>query len=92
MSRSAAELSATETLRQELDRSEDLAVLRRLWSEARAQIDMHAGPDRRPELRRLQRLAAEQHVREGVVVSRTEELVPHRTGDQRSEGELGEGA
>jgi hypothetical protein len=56
MRRSSAEISATETLRRELDRAEDPATLRRLHEQARAYIDTHAGPDRRPELHRLQRL------------------------------------
>lgn len=56
MRRSSAELSATETLRTELDRAEDRHTLRRLHEQARAYIDAAAGPDRRPELRRLQRL------------------------------------
>ena len=56
MRRSSAEISATETLRHELDRAEDPATLRRLHEQARAYIDTHAGPDRRPELHRLQRL------------------------------------
>jgi hypothetical protein len=55
MRRSSAEISATETLRHELDRAEDPATLRRLHEQARAYIDTHAGPDRRPELHRLQR-------------------------------------
>jgi hypothetical protein len=55
--RSSAELS-TETLRQELGRGEDPATLRRLWEQARDYIEAGAGPDRRPELRRLQRLCS----------------------------------
>lgn len=55
MRRSSTEISATETLRRELDRAEDLANLRRLHEHARAYIETHAGPDRRPELHRLQR-------------------------------------
>jgi len=56
MHRSSAELSATETLRRELGRGEDPATLRRLWEQARDYIETGTGPDRRPELRRLQRL------------------------------------
>jgi len=56
MGRSSAELSATETLRTELDRGEDRETLRRLHDQAIAYIDRGAGPDRRPELRRLQQL------------------------------------
>lgn len=59
MHRSSAELSATETLRQELERSEDPTTLRRLWEQARDSIEAGAGPDRRPELRRLQRLRSD---------------------------------
>jgi conjugative relaxase-like TrwC/TraI family protein len=59
MRRSSAEVSATETLRQELDRGEQLVMLRRLWEQARAHIDAAAGPDRRPELRRLRRLRSD---------------------------------
>jgi hypothetical protein len=59
MHRSSAEISATETLRRELDRAEDPATLRRLHEQARASIDTHAGPDRRPELHHLQRLRAD---------------------------------
>ena len=59
MRRSSAEVSATETLRHELDRGEDPATLRRLWEQARDHIDAGAGPDRRPELRRLQRLRSD---------------------------------
>ncbi|MGH9011053.1 MAG: ATP-dependent DNA helicase, partial [Acidimicrobiia bacterium] len=57
--RSSAERSATETLRHELDRGEDPATLRRLWEQARNHIEADAGPDRRRELRRLQRLRSE---------------------------------
>jgi hypothetical protein len=56
MRRSSAELSATETLRTELDRAEDRQTLRRLHEQVRAYIEAGAGPDRRPELRRLQQL------------------------------------
>jgi chromosome segregation ATPase len=56
MRRSSAELSATETLRQELDRGEDRETLRRLHEQAIGYIEAHAGPDRRPELRRLQQI------------------------------------
>jgi conjugative relaxase-like TrwC/TraI family protein len=59
MLRSSAEISATETLRRELDRAEDPATLRRLHEQARAYIDSQAGPDRRAELHRLQRLRAD---------------------------------
>jgi ATP-dependent exoDNAse (exonuclease V) alpha subunit len=59
MRRSSAEVSATEALRTELDRSEQPAMLRRLWEQARAHIDAGAGPDRRPELRRLRRLRSD---------------------------------
>jgi conjugative relaxase-like TrwC/TraI family protein len=59
MRRSSAEASATERLRQELDRGDDLATLRRLWEGARDHIDAHAGPDLRPELRRLRRLRSD---------------------------------
>ena len=56
MRRSSAEVSASETLRAELERSEDPATLRWLWEQARNYIEAGAGPDQRPELRRLQRL------------------------------------
>lgn len=56
MRRSSAEPSATETLRKELDRGEDRETLRRLHEQALAYIDALAGPDRRPELRRLQQI------------------------------------
>ncbi|MGH8973040.1 MAG: MobF family relaxase, partial [Acidimicrobiia bacterium] len=56
MRRSSADVSATEALRTELDRSDQPAILQRLWEQARAHIDTCAGPDRRPELRRLRRL------------------------------------
>jgi hypothetical protein len=56
MHRSSAEVSASETLRAELERSEDPTTLRRLWEQARNYIEAGAGPDRRPDLRRLQRL------------------------------------
>ncbi|MDQ1499104.1 MAG: hypothetical protein QOI86_2444 [Actinomycetota bacterium] len=56
MRRSSAELSATETLREELDRGEDRETLRRLHEQAIGYIEAHAGPDRRPELRRLQQI------------------------------------
>jgi hypothetical protein len=59
MQRSSAEVSASETLRAELERSEDPATLRRLWEQARNYIESGAGPDRRPELRRLQRLRSD---------------------------------
>jgi hypothetical protein len=59
MRRPSAELSATERLRTELDHSEDPVVLRRLWEQVRNYIELGAGPDRRSELRRLQRHRSE---------------------------------
>lgn len=59
MRRSSAEVSATEALRHEFDHGEQPAMLRRLWEQARAHIDAEAGPDRRPELRRLRRLRSD---------------------------------
>jgi hypothetical protein len=56
MRRSSADLSATETMRAELDRGEDRETLRRLHEQSRAHIEACAGPDRRSELRRLHRL------------------------------------
>jgi len=56
MHRSSAEVSASETLRAELARSEDPTTVRGLWEQARNYIEAGAGPDRRPELRSLQRL------------------------------------
>jgi hypothetical protein len=56
MRRSSAELSATETLRQELDRGEDRETFRRLHEQAIGYIEAHAGPDRRPELRGLKQV------------------------------------
>ena len=58
MGRSSAERSATETLRDELERGEDRETRRRLDEHAVAHIERCAGPDRRPELRRLQQLEA----------------------------------
>jgi conjugative relaxase-like TrwC/TraI family protein len=58
MRRSSAERSAIETLRDELDRGEDRDTLRRLHEHAVAHIERCAGPDRRPELRRLRQREA----------------------------------
>ena len=69
MRHSSAEVSATEAIRTELDRAEDRAVLQRLWEQARAHIDAEAGPDRRPELRRLRRLHSDLPRLRGVVAA-----------------------
>jgi conjugative relaxase-like TrwC/TraI family protein len=74
MRRSSAERSASETLRHELDRGEDPATLRRLWEQARHYIDIGAGPDRRPELRRLRRLQTHLPTLAGVVATSQQEL------------------
>jgi hypothetical protein len=75
MHRSSAELSATETLRQELGRGEDPATLRRLWEQARDYIEAGAGPDRRPELRRLQRLRSDLPALRDTVTSDQREVL-----------------
>jgi conjugative relaxase-like TrwC/TraI family protein len=67
--RSSAEVSATEALRTELDRSDEPAMLRRLLEQARAHIDAGAGPDRRPELRRLQRLRSDLPILRNMVAA-----------------------
>src|SRR5687768_11163880 len=67
MRRSSAELSATETLRDELDRGEDREILRRLHDQVRAHIDAAAGPHRRPELRRLRRLRSDLPMMHNIV-------------------------
>jgi hypothetical protein len=67
--RSSAEVSATEALRTELDRSDQPAMLRRLLEQARAHIDAGAGPDRRPELRRLQRLRSDLPILRNMVAA-----------------------
>ena len=67
MRRSSAELSATETLRHELDHADDPTTLRRLHEQARVYIDTHAGPDRRPELHRLQRLRCDLPLMRSIV-------------------------
>ena len=72
--RSSAERSASETLRDELDRGEDPATLRRLWEQARRYIDTGAGPDRRPELRRLHRLQGQHPTIAGIVAANQREL------------------
>lgn len=77
MKRSSSEISATERLRKELADSEDPAVLRRLWEQARTFIDLGAGPDRVPELRRLEKLRDDVPILEGVVAVKREQL--HRT-------------
>ena len=74
MRRSSAERSASETLRHELDRGEDPATLRRLWEQARQYIDTGAGPDRRPELRRLRRLESQLPTIAGIVAANQREL------------------
>jgi hypothetical protein len=74
MRRSSAEISATETLRTELDRSEERAILRRLWEQAQAHIDVGAGPDRRPELRRLRRLRSDLPMLRNIVTVNQKEL------------------
>ena len=73
MRRSSAERSASETLRHELDRGEDPATLRRLWEQARHYIDTGAGPDRRPELRRLRRLESQLPTTAGIVSANQQE-------------------
>jgi len=73
MHRSSAEISATETLRTELDRSEDRKTLRRLHDQAVAHIETGAGHDRRPELRRLQRLQADLPVMRQIVAGNQRE-------------------
>jgi hypothetical protein len=60
MIRTGAELSATETLRQELARSEDLAFLMPVLTQARAYIDARAGPDSIGVLPALRVAAAEE--------------------------------
>jgi conjugative relaxase-like TrwC/TraI family protein len=74
MRRSSAEVSATEALRTELDRSDHPAILRRLWEQARAHIDTCAGPDRRPELRRLRRLRSDVPVLRNIVAATQKEV------------------
>lgn len=69
MRRSSVEVSASETLRAELERSEDPVTLRRLWEQARNSIEAGAGPDRRPELRRLQRLRSDLPAMHSVVAA-----------------------
>jgi hypothetical protein len=60
----------SETLRTELDRGEDRTTLRRLWEQARNHIDTRAGPDRRPELRRLRRLRSDLPTLANIVAGR----------------------
>ncbi len=60
MIRPGAELSATETLRQELARSEDLGFLMPVLSQARACVDARAGPDLAGALPALRAAAAEE--------------------------------
>ncbi|MGH9039527.1 MAG: ATP-dependent DNA helicase, partial [Acidimicrobiia bacterium] len=74
MRRSSAEVSATDALRTELDRGEQPAILRRLWEQARAHIDTCAGPDRRPELRRLRRLRSDLPLLRNIVAANQKEL------------------
>jgi conjugative relaxase-like TrwC/TraI family protein len=74
MRRSSAERSATETLRIELDRGEDRETLRRLHEQVRAHIEAAAGPDRRPELRRLRRLRSDLPRLQDVVAANQREL------------------
>jgi hypothetical protein len=74
MRRSSAEVSATEALRNELDRGEQPAMLRRLWEQARNHIDAEAGPDRRPELRRLRRLRSDLPMLRNVVAANQQEV------------------
>jgi hypothetical protein len=69
MRRSSAEVSATEALRAELDRGEQPVTLRRLWEQARDHIDAAAGPDRRPELRRLRRLRSDLPMLRNIVTA-----------------------
>lgn len=74
MRRSSAELSATETLRDELDRGEDRETLRRLHEQVVAYIETGAGPDRRPDLRRLQQLRADLPVMRQIVAGHQREV------------------
>jgi conjugative relaxase-like TrwC/TraI family protein len=86
MRRSSAELSATETLRDELDRGEDRETLRRLHDQVRAHIDAAAGPDRRPELRRLRRLRSDLPMMRNIVeVNRREVARLDRTSAATTE-------
>ena len=71
--RSSAERSATETLRDELDRSEDPETLRRLHDQAMAHIEGGAGPNGRSELYRLRQAQVTlPGLRERVAVSQRE--------------------
>ncbi|MGH8990926.1 MAG: MobF family relaxase [Acidimicrobiia bacterium] len=74
MRRSSVERSASETLRHELDRGEDPATLRRLLDQARGYIHIGAGPDRRPELRRLRRLQDQLPTMASIVAANQREL------------------
>jgi conjugative relaxase-like TrwC/TraI family protein len=74
MRRSSAELSASESLRDELDRGEDRETLRRLHDQAHAYIETGAGPDRRPELRRLQRLDADLPLMRNITTANQREV------------------
>lgn len=66
---SSAEVSATEALRTELDRSDQPAMLRRLLEQARTHIDAGAGPDRQLELRGLQRLRSDLPILRNMVAA-----------------------
>jgi hypothetical protein len=57
VNRSGASASATQVLREELDRTDDLAVLVPQLEDVRARIDAEAGPDRTAALRTLRALA-----------------------------------
>ncbi len=74
MRRSSAETSATEKLRRELADSEDPVVLRRLWEQARTFIEVGAGPNRLPELRRLEKLRDDLPILEGIAAVKKEQL------------------
>lgn len=64
--RPGAERSATEVLRDELERSESLATLMPLLVQARAHLDAYAGPDRRPELPALRQAVKDEPLRRAV--------------------------
>ena len=65
LARSGLEASATQYLREQLDASEDLALLWPMYLQAKALIDRGAGPDRRVELDR-HRPAAEAYQQAGL--------------------------
>jgi conjugative relaxase-like TrwC/TraI family protein len=85
MRRTSAERSATEALRAEHRRVEDLSFLVPLLEKAPEYVDEHAGPDRSSELARLHHRTADRPILEGIARAARGEL--DRAGAERARAE-----